>query len=85
MKTFITILTTALATIVLFLLLGKNGMIGNNAAPTAQCPPSNTVIKTVETCTPPTTGTQATGTTAQTISAYMCMGDTVKDKSPAMQ
>jgi hypothetical protein len=61
MKTFITVLTTALVTTILFLVLGKEGMLGIKPAP-AQCPPSNTIVKTVENCTPPATGTVATAT-----------------------
>lgn len=61
MKTFLTVLTTALITTILFLVLGKNGMIGSGSSAPVQCPQGTTIVKTVETCTPPTTGTQETG------------------------
>lgn len=61
MKTFITVLTTALITTILFLVLGKEGMLGTGSPTPVQCPQGTTIVKTVETCTPPATGTQETG------------------------
>lgn len=73
MKTFITVVTTALVTTVLFLVMGKWGMLGIKPTP-AQCPQGTTIVKTVETCTPPATGTQATWTTATgaTMEVFSC-------------